>query len=117
MKKLLSTLLVLVALGAIAAFTCPDKQAHKDALLSVVNESINDTLEQDNLEGLGSIVGSLGSGVASMYLDNRLVVKDRFLCSVGELQNLSGEVKQVSFGIFGHVFPTNKEEIKKMMSL
>lgn len=117
MKKLLFTLLVVVALGAIAAFTCPDKQAHKDALLSVINESINYKVEDASLETIGAIVGSIGSGVASAYLDNRLVVKDRFLCSTGEIQNLSGEVKQVSFGIFGHVFPTNKEEIRKMMSL
>ena len=113
MKKFLFTLLVIVALGAAAALTCPDKQAHKDALVSVVNESINDRLQKDNLEGLGAIVGSIGSGVAGAYFDNRLVVKDRVICSVGEIQNLSGEVKKVSFGIFGHVFPLNKEELRE----
>ena len=113
MKKFLFTLLVIVALGVVAALTCPDKQAHKDALVSVVNESINDRLQKDNLEGLGAIVGSIGSGVAGAYFDNRLVVKDRVICSVGEIQNLSGEVKKVSFGIFGHVFPLNKEELRE----
>ncbi|MBO4843013.1 MAG: hypothetical protein J5490_00310 [Bacteroidales bacterium] len=106
-----------MALGAIAAFTCPDKQAHKDALLSVVNESINNRLQQENLEGLGSIVGSIGSGVAGAYLDNRLVVKDHFLCSTGEIQNLSGDVKQVSFGIFGHVYPLNKDDLREAMGV
>ena len=117
MKKLLLFLLVIVALGAIAAFTCPDKQAHKDALLSVVNESINNKLQQENLEGLGSIVGSIGSGVAGAYLDNRLVVKDHFLYSTGEIQNLSGDVKQVSFGIFGHVYPLNKDDLREAMGV
>lgn len=115
MKKLLFTLLVIVALGAVAAFTCPDKQDHKDALLSVVNESINTSLEKENLGGLGSIVGSIGSGFAGAYLDNRLVIKDRFLCSVGEIQNLKGEVKKVSFGIFGHVFPLNKDDLREAL--
>ena len=113
MKKFLFFLFVVVVLGAVAAFTCPDKQAHKDALLSVVNESINDRLQKENLEGLGAIVGSIGSGVAGAYFDNRLVVKDHFLYSVGEIQNLSGDVKDVSFGIFGHVFPLNREELRE----
>ena len=106
-------MLVVVALGAVAALTCPKKQDHKDALMSVVNESINSSIQEDNLGGLGSIVGSIGSGVAGAYLDNRLVVKDRFLCSVGEIQNLKGEVKKVSFGLFGHVFPLNKDELRE----
>ena len=113
MKKILYTLLVIVVLGAIAALTCPKKQDHKDALMSVINESINSSIQEDNLGGLGSIVGSIGSGVAGAYLDNRLVVKDRFLCSVGEIQNLKGEVKKVSFGLFGHVFPLNKDDMRE----
>ena len=115
MKKFLLTLLAIVALGVVAALTCPDKQAHKDALLSVVNESINSSLENENLGGLGSIVGSIGSGVAGAYLDNRLVIKDRFLCSVGEIQNLKGETKKVSLGLFGHVFPLNKDDLKEAL--
>ena len=111
MKKFLLTLLAIVALGVVAALTCPDKQKHKDALLSVVNERINTSLEKENLGGLGSIVGS----IAGAYLDNRLVVKDRFLCSVGEIQNLKGETKKVSFGIFGHVFPLNKDDLKEAL--
>ena len=115
MKKLLFTLLVVVALGAVAALTCPKKQDHKDALMSVVNESINNRLKEDNLEGLGSIVGSIGSGITGAYLDNRLVVKDRFICSVGEIQALKGEVKKVSFGLFGHVFPLNKKDLREAL--
>ena len=115
MKKLLYTLLVIVVLGAIAALTCPKKQEHKDALMSVVNESINTSLQEENLGGLGSIVGSIGSGVAGAYLDNRLVVKDRFICSVGEIQNLKGEVKKVSLGLFGHVFPLNKQDLREAL--
>ena len=115
MKKLLITLMAVVALGVVAALTCPDKQKHKDVLLSVVNQSINESLQKENLEGLGAIVGSIGSGVTSAYLDNRLVVKDRFICSTGEIQNLKGEVKKVSFGIFGHVFPLNKEDLREAL--
>ena len=107
--------MTIVVLGVVAVVTCPDKQKHKDALLSVVNQSINESLEKDNLEGLGAIVGSIGSGITSAYLDNRLVVKDRYICSMGEIQNLKGEVKKVSFGIFGHVFPLNKKDLREAL--
>ena len=43
MKKFLITLsILLIALAGIAVVTCPDRQAHKDAIMSVVNEKIGD---------------------------------------------------------------------------
>ena len=48
MKRFIIAILVLLGIGAVAVVTCPDRQAHKDAIMSVVNESINDELQTDD---------------------------------------------------------------------
>lgn len=101
--------------GAAAVITCPDKQAHKDAIMAVVNEKINEELKTDepDMQGLSALFGSLGTGIASRIVDNRLVVKNHFLWSTGEFQNLDGEYNQVSVGVFGHIFTFNKKDLDK----
>lgn len=42
MKKFLITLLVLVGLACVALVTCPDRDAHKQAIMTVVNEKLNE---------------------------------------------------------------------------
>jgi len=118
MKKILITLVVLIIVGAAAVVTCPDKQAHKDAIMDVVNQKINEDLQTDDREfqGLSALFGSIGSGIASWIVDNRLVVKNHFLWSTGELQDLNGNYNQVSVGVFGHIFTFNKEDLDKAIS-
>ena len=116
MKKILIAILAVLIVGAAAAvLTCPDKQAHKDAIMAVVNEKINEELktDDDDWQGLSAVFGSLGSGIASGIVDNRLVVKNHFLWSTGEFQNFDGEYNQISVGLFGHIFTFNKEDMDK----
>lgn len=118
MKKTLIAIIAVLIVGAAAVVTCPDKQAHKDAIMSVVNEKINDELKTDDAEmqGLSALFGSLGSGIAGRIIDNRLVVRNHFLWSTGELQDLNGEYNQVSVGVFGHIFTFNKEDLDKAIN-
>ena len=115
MKKAIISLLVIIALACVAIVSCPDKQDHKDAIMAVVNEKINEELKTDDadLQGLSALFGSLGSGIASGIVENRLVVKNHFLWSTGEIQNLDGEYNQISVGVFGHIFTFNKEDMDK----
>lgn len=115
MKKALIAIATLLVVGVAAVMTCPDKQAHKDAIMAVVNEKINEELMTDDtdIQGLSALFGSLGTGIASRIVDNRLVVKNHFLWSTGEFQNLDGEYNQISFGVFGHIFTFNKEDLDK----
>ena len=115
MKKALIAIAAALLVGIAAVMTCPDKQAHKDAIMAVVNEKINEELktDDDDWQGLSAIFGSLGSGIASGIVDNRLVVKNHFLWSTGEFQNLEGEYNQISVGLFGHIFTFNKEDLDK----
>ncbi len=118
MKKTVIAIIAILIVGAAAVITCPDKQAHKDAIMSVINERINDELKTEDPEyqGLSALFGSLGTGIASRVMDNRLVVKNHFLWSTGELQNLDGVYQQVSVGVFGHIFTFKKEDIDKAIS-
>lgn len=119
MSKTLIAFIAVLIVGAVAAVvTCPDKQAHKDAIMDVVNQKINEELHTDNQEyqGLSALFGSLGSGIASRIVDNRLVVKNHFLWSTGELQDMDGNYNQVSVGVFGHIFTFNKEDLDKAIN-
>ena len=118
MKKAIISLLVILALGAIAVVTCPDKQAHKDAIMSVVNEKIDDELKlpDGEAEGLSVILGSIGSGVAGFFLESRLNVKNNFVYSVGEIKDLEGNYQTISVGVFGHVFTFKKEDLDKVIN-
>ena len=115
MKKLLITLLVLLGLGCTAVVSCPDKQAHKDAIMAVVNEAVNDKLDPDKTDttGLSQFFGSIGSGIAGFFIDKQLTVENYFVCSVGKRSTPAGEEKTVSVGVFGHVFTFGKEDIEK----
>ena len=116
-KAIIAIIAVLLVVGAAAVMTCPDKQAHKDAIMSVVNEKINDELQTDDEEyqGLSALFGSLGSGIAGSVVDNRPVVKNHFLWSTGEFRNFDGEYQQVSVGVFGHIFTFNKQDLDKAL--
>ena len=118
MKKAVIAIIAVLIAGAVAVVTCPDKQAHKDAIMDVVNQRINEELHTDDQEyqGLSALFGSLGSGIASRIVDNRLVVKNHFLWSTGEFQDLDGNYNQVSVGVFGHIFTFNKEDLDKAIN-
>ena len=116
-NALIAIIAVLLIVGAAAVMTCPDKQAHKDAIMSVVNEKINEELQTNDEEyqGLSALFGTLGSGIAGRVVDNRLVVKNHFLWSTGEFQNFDGEYQRVSVGVFGHIFTFNKQDLDKAL--
>ena len=118
MKKLGITLLVILAVCGVAVISCPDRQAHKDAIMSVLNEKINDSVKTSDQEsaGWGVLFGSIGSTIADFYVDKRLLVKNNFLWSVGEIQDLNGDIRLVSIGVFGHVFTAKKEDLDKALS-
>ena len=118
MKEALIAFIALLIIGAAAVITCPDKLAHKDAIMAVVNKKINEELQTDDEEyqGLSALFGTLGSGIASRVVDNRLVVKNHFLWSTGEFQDFDGEYQQVSVGVFGHIFTFNKQDLDKAIN-
>lgn len=117
MKKIITALVLVALVCAVAVVTCPDKQAHQDAIMSVVNTKINDELqtEDTDLQALSAWVGTLGSTLASSVVENRLTVKNHFLWSSGEFKDLEGNSSRVSVGVFGHVFTFDREDLDRAM--
>ena len=119
MKKFFITIaILLVVLAGVGVVTCPNKQAHKDAIMSVINEKINESVSKDSSEGdegIALFASSLGSGIVGYVLDNRLTVKNYFVFSTGELNKLDGTSERLSVGVFGHVFTFSKEDLDKAL--
>ncbi len=113
MKKFFITLLVLAGFAAVCVITCPNKQEHKDALMSVVNSKLNHEMNKlSKDDGIVLFGSAVGSKLIEMALDSKLEVKNCFVCSIGQVETEDG-VNTVSVGILGHVFTTSKEEFNK----
>ena len=112
MKKFLIFLLVVLGIGAVAVVTCPDKDAHKDAIQNVVKEALADEVNAGEDNGLSGILTGIGSSVSGWIIDKGLTVENHFVYSVGKFSD-GKEPKTVSVGVFGHVFTFSKEDLKK----
>lgn len=118
MKKFLITLLVLVGLACVALVTCPDRDAHKQAIMTVVNEKLNEKIgltESEDDYGLALFGKALVSGIGGFALDQMLTVNNHFVYSEGIFMNFNGEKKTISVGVFGHVFTVSKKDIDKAL--
>ena len=111
MKKILS--LVIIIMVALIAFpTCPDKQAHQDAVMAEMNGAIDSTIKDKTglgNSGLGNALSKISTSLASKVLgtafDLTLTVDNYYLFSVGKI-GVDDNPKTVSIGAFGHVFTT-----------
>lgn len=117
MKKLLLFILILVAVAGVCVVTCPDKEAHSEALKDLVNTALTEELAEgvsENDAGFVAFGSMLGTGLAGIVLDNTLKVENHFVCSVGTI-TYDGKTKIVSFGILNHVFTADKEDFKQAL--
>ena len=115
MKKFLIFLLVVLGIGAVAVVTCPDKEAHKEAIQNVVKEALDDEIDTNAENSLGAVLSTLGSSVSGWIIDKGLTVENHFVYSVGKFSD-GKEPKTVSVGVFGHVFTFSKEDLKRELS-
>lgn len=117
MKKLLLFILILVAVAGVCVVTCPDKEAHSEALKDLVNTVLTKELAEGATEtdaGFVAFGSMLGTGIAGIVLDNTLKVENHFVCSVGTI-TYDGKTKIVSIGILNHVFTADKEDFKQAL--
>ena len=116
MKKFLFLILFLVAVSVGLIATCPDRDAHKEAIKSVVSEVVNSEMDKNNVFSteLASISTMLTVNMADSYLNSNLIIKDHTFYNKGYIR-YKDDINMVSFGILNHVFTLDKETAREIM--
>ena len=115
MKKLLG-LVCLVVIAAAMVVTCPDKNAHMDAIRNEFSMAIDDIMADDvKSEGANAayqFVKSLALPLLETVWKNKLDYSNYFVLSTTAVKD-EEEEKTVSVGVFGHVFTFDREDVVK----
>ena len=117
MKKFLFLIVFLAVIAGALIATCPDRNAHLEAIKSVVSEVANEEMDkQSNIltTGLASISTMLTINMADTYLKSNLIIRDHTLFNIGYI-SYNDDLRMISFGILNHVFTLDKETAKEMM--
>lgn len=110
MKKLFYTFILLIVILVTCVVTCPDRQAHVDAVVRVVNSSLNENMDTDEADDWSMLGTIIGSKIVNAMLDQRLEINNYFVCSVGQIA-WKGKNKTVSIGVLNHVFTFEKDDL------
>ena len=117
MKKFLFLIVFLAVVAGALIATCPDRNAHLEAIKSVVSEVANEEMDkQSNIltTGLASISTMLTINIADSYLKSNLIIRDHTLFNIGYI-SYNDDLRMISFGILNHVFTLDKETAKEIM--
>lgn len=112
MKRTIWIILAVIVVAALV--TCPDEQAHKTMLKTTITTALNEKIDQscseENLNAFASALGGALGGFAVGLFINRVHVENYFVYSLGYM-TWDGETNIVSIGCFGHVFSPDKEDV------
>ena len=116
MRNFLLFTLIIVFISGFCVISCPDKEAHSEAIMENINELIDEEATKDvtneSEKALALLASSLVSGISNLVIDSRLSVNNYFLFSVGKV-TFDGESKIVSVGLLNHVFTDINDNLKK----
>lgn len=112
MKKSLVTILIFVIIAGVMVVTCPDRQQHESAIQEVIDYNLK---VADDGTGTAYFASMFGSGLINVFLNTMLTVDNYFVVSIGKVVLPGGKIKQVSFGILGHVFTIDKDKALQML--
>ena len=119
MRNFLLFILIIVFISGFCVVSCPDKEAHKDAIMEKVNtlidDEINNEVVEDEYKAIALFASSLASGISNMVIESRLSVENHFIFSVGKV-TFDGEPHTVSLGILNHVFTGLNEDVRDALS-
>ena len=106
-------ILVLAAMAVGLVATCPTEQAHREAITKEMNRFIKEST--DNQSDAWGIIGNIISQkIVGVVVDNLIEVDNYGVCSVGSI-TLKGKTHRVSFGILGHVFTFDADDIQRAL--
>lgn len=106
-------ILVLAAMAIGLVATCPTEQAHREAITKEMNRFIKEST--DNQGDAWGIIGNIISQkIVGVVVDNLIEVDNYGVCSVGSI-TFKGKTHRVSFGILGHVFTFDADDIQRAL--
>lgn len=115
MKKFLFLLILVAAAGVGLVMTCPDKDAHREAVKDVVSKVVNSEMDRSSIERpLASIGTVLAVNAVDAYLKANLIVRDHTFYNIGVV-SYEGDFKMVSVGILNHVFTISEDEAREII--
>lgn len=98
--------LVLILMGV----TCPSHEDHKQAVTKAVNEYANREVVHD--DSPWTTLGALFvDGLVNALVEEVFSTQNYLVCSVGTITYMDGEKEHVSFGILGHVFTFDADDV------
>lgn len=114
MKKILIVVIVLLV-AVLMRMTVPDKQAHKEAMMTAIKEFVDEEAENrfgDNV--LSNLGGNVVVKTIELALNSKLKVRDYIVCNTTYVR-LNGEEQLLSLGMFGHVFTFDKQMLREKL--
>ena len=115
MKKLLFLILLLIVIAGALVATCPDKEAHREAVKGVMAGVINSEMDQSKIEETMASIGTmLAVSAVDAYLKSNLVIRDHTFYNIGVI-SYRGEFRMVSVGVLNHVFTISEDDARKMI--
>ena len=116
MRNFLLFTLIIVFISGFCVISCPDKEAHSEAIMENINELIDEEatkdVTNDTEKALALLASSLVSGISNLVIDSRLTVDNYFLFSIGRV-TFEDESRIVSIGMLNHVFTDINDNLKK----
>ncbi len=121
MKKIIA-LIILIGIVLLAAITCPDAEAHKNAIVNVMSDTVDDKISEELSSGDSNIISaglaSIGSMLAGKLIesavDTKLHVDNYVVFSLGKI-HWEQEDKVVSVGVFNRIYTFSQEDIQKVL--
>lgn len=114
MKKLLSIIIILL-IGIIMVLTRPSKEEHREAMLKVVKEYVDE--ETSRAIGI-NLFGRVGSDILvrtmGVLLDTQLKENNYYFFNTTSVY-FKGKEQMLSVGLFGHVFTFDKEMLREKL--
>ena len=114
--KLILCAILVIAIAALL-LTCPGRKAHREALIDAIGNSL---ITKANLNLLGDAAKSFKEANYGFYnnaVDPCLKVMGYGLFSIGYIHDGENPQEKISFGIFGHVYVKDKENIYRRFPL
>lgn len=114
MKGLLYIAGLLLALACVCVITCPDRNAHSEALRDLLNDilmsEVSAGAETGDDKGIAALVTAVGTEFGGRVIDNLLKVDNYFVFSVGRIP-YDGSLHVVSIGVMNHIFTVSQEQV------